>query len=181
MVIPIKDKNQWLATMFREAGKIELHHTLPKHGSYTTGQHAYDMLTLLFVIHPNPSINLIKAIVFYNLYCRWTGDIPLAAKRAGKEFTIHLMDLQTRIKNAIEIFDNDESLSKSDYNWLFVLDRVVDYLWARDQLALGNSNAASLAGASAAFFTHTEMPKEIENFLRNHQWFRLEDELPGER
>lgn len=181
MLTPMTDPDQYHALILREASHITRMHTLPHHGEYTVGQHCYDMLSLLFILHRNPSINLIKAIMFHDLPERWTGDIPHPAKVAGNEFTIQLLDLETRIKSAVDLFDDDEMLTNEECNWLITLDKIELLLWAKDQIAMGNSNAASVLGSVISFLNHWKMPTHVVEFINKHQWFRTEDQLPKKK
>jgi 5'-deoxynucleotidase YfbR-like HD superfamily hydrolase len=172
--------DQYHAVIFREASHVERVHTIPHYGSYTVGQHCYDMLSLLFVLHDNPSVRLIKAIMFHDLAERWTGDIPAPAKHASNEFHLDIIGLEERIKNSIDIFKDDEMLTKEEQNWLITLDKLELLLWAKDQVAMGNSNAAAVLGGVISFLNHWQMPIRVVEFIKKHKWFRTSDQLPKE-
>ena len=64
----------------REGGNVLRCHTVPHHGQYSVGKHSYDALSLLLLLHPNPSMNLVKATLWHDCAERFVGDMPAPAK-----------------------------------------------------------------------------------------------------
>ena len=61
-------------------GKIQRFHIVPSVGpTYTVGQHSFNMLVLLFELHPSPSMTLVKAVTHHDLSERYVGDISAVA------------------------------------------------------------------------------------------------------
>lgn len=121
----------------REAAHVERCHTKPHHGSYSTGAHSYGMLAMALILHPAPSLALLREIAFHDAGERWVGDIPWMAKQAHPE-----------LRKAYEAAEEAELerhnipggvLSLEDREWLAALDLLEFYMWALDQLAFGFS------------------------------------------
>lgn len=163
--------------MLREGGAVERAHTLPHHGSYSVGKHSFDAVNLLLVLHPNPSMNLVKAILWHDVAERYTGDIPATAKWSDGELAKRLQLLEQRIERVLGI---DIHLTPEERCWLKAVDRIELLLWAKDQLAMGNQNAMALVGNLAVWFGTNEIPKECVDFVSQHNWSRTPDEIPKE-
>jgi len=165
-------------SLLREAGHVERAHTLPHHGSYSVGKHSFDMALLLLVLHPNPRPELLKAVLTHDLGERFTGDMPHPAKRLDGEIGKRLDRLERLTLERLEA-DYVSLLTADERLWLVSLDRVEFILWCKDQIALGNANAAAPYGAAIAELTMSEMPPELEEFVQTHVWTRHPDTFPG--
>jgi len=129
-----------LARALREGGAVERCHTIPHHGSYTVGQHSYDALSLLLVLHPDPTLALVKAVLWHDVPERWTGDVPANAKWDNHRLAHALAVSEGKVFDALGLGPLFEGLSEEECSWLHAVDRLELWLWCQDQLALGNSN-----------------------------------------
>jgi 5'-deoxynucleotidase YfbR-like HD superfamily hydrolase len=164
-----------LVTMLREASRVERAHTLPHHGSYTNGQHQYDAVMLLFSLHPNPSMNLVKAVLTHDVGERWCGDIPAPAKWSDGEYAKRSQQLEAR---CLKSLGYDIILTEEERMWLKAVDSIELLLWAKDQIAMGNMNATVVVGNLVKHFLTTKLPKAAKEFVANHKWSRTSDRLP---
>lgn len=165
-----------LVIMLREASKVERSHTMPHHGSYTIGQHSYDMLTLAYVLVPADELtkNLMLGITFHDTAERWTGDMPNPAKYQDGEFARRLEQLETRIARKLGFHIQ---LTPQETKWLVVLDKLELLLWAHEQIAMGNRSAAAVIGNLASWFMHNKVPEHVAEFIRTYEWTRTPDTL----
>lgn len=161
----------------REASKVERSHTMPHHGSYTVGQHSFDMLTLLIALYPDCRKELMLAVMFHDFAERWTGDIPYPAKQSDGEFGKKLAQIEARVMKALGL---DVKLDEMERFWLKGLDVVEYLLWAKEQLALGNQNVQTSIAATLHWLQHNKMPTPLANFVSNHHWTRTPDQFPGQ-
>lgn len=159
----------------RECSRVERAHTLPHHGSYTNGQHSHDAITLYLILCPEPKMEVIKAIHLHDYGERWCGDIPAPTKWAAPDVGKRLHALESRCLTAMGL---GFTISNEDVAWLKGVDSLELWLWAHDQMAMGNSNAVSVVGNLNAFFTKAELPDEIVSFIKDYQWTRTPDTLP---
>lgn len=164
-----------LVIMLREASKVERYHTLPHHGSYTVGQHSFDMMSLAWVLMPVVTRNVMLAIMFHDLPERWTGDIPGPLKESDGEFGKRLAQLEARIEASLGL---KVELTEDERMWVKVLDKVECFLWCHDQINMGNQNAVAGIGSLASWFMHNRVPKSVEEFLKGFKWTRTPDQLP---
>lgn len=161
--------------VLREGGCVQRAHTMPHHGEYTVGKHSFDAVNLLFVLHPDPPMHLVKAVLWHDIGERWTGDVPATAKWSDGELAKRLDMLESRCLKAAGL---EQTLSPEERLWLRAVDRIELLLWAKEQLAMGNLNANAIIGNLASWFKRTAIPVQCKNFVENHKWGRTPDELP---
>lgn len=161
--------------VLREASHVELMHTVPHHGSYTVGQHAFDSVMLLIMFHPNPSNELFKAVLTDGLSKRYVGDMPIPAEMQDGELSKRLARLRALVSVEMGI---DCKLTEQDRVWVKAVSKVERFLWAKDQLMLGNQNAGSIIGSLQSWFRHNRIPVELSKFITGHVVLRTPDEFP---
>lgn len=160
----------------REAGNIERAHVLPHHGSYTVGKHSFDMALLLLALHPNPSFELLRACIVHDLGERYTGDVPHPAKMADGELARRIERQERAARSMMGV---DFTLDVEEQRWLTGLDMIEFLLWCKDQVALGNANAAAPYGAQLTHLLTSELPPELKAFVDDHDWTRTPDTFPN--
>jgi 5'-deoxynucleotidase YfbR-like HD superfamily hydrolase len=167
------------ARTFREAGAVQRCHTVPHHGCYDIAQHSWNMAMLLYQFHPNPSTELIYAVLSHDVAERFTGDTPAPARWAFPPLRESAKVLEKRINHFLGI---DLELSEEDALWLSALDRIEFWMWTHDQLAMGNQHVKK---AHEAIFTWLaqnidDLPKPLPTFVGNFDWDRESDYPPKE-
>jgi 5'-deoxynucleotidase YfbR-like HD superfamily hydrolase len=163
-------------TYLREASNVERAHTLPHHGSYTVGKHSYDAVMLLLALNPSASPELIKAVLYHDLGERFTGDVPTPAKHADGEMARRLDQAEAKARDFLAL---GVTLTADERVWLHAVDKVELLLWCKDQLALGNMNAAAIIGTLVSQLNHMELPQIVVEFIQSHEWTRHPDTLPS--
>jgi hypothetical protein len=158
----------------RECSRVERCHTLPHHGSYTDGQHSHDAVSLYLVLCPDPSLEVVKAIHVHDYGERWCGDMPAPAKWAAPEIGRALHRLEA---GCLERLGLSTTLTTTDEQWLKAVDCLELWLWAYDQLAMGNRNAQAVIDNLNDYFANAKLPEEVRAFLRDYQWTRTSDLL----
>lgn len=159
----------------REAGNVERCHTLPHADTYSVGKHVYDMLALLVVLHPNPSAQLFRAIVYHDAHERWTGDIPGALKYLTPDLARYMDEQKDRIDDMVGYGPYLEFLTADEKKWLKALDRIEFFLWCEDQVAMGNRHISGRLDAVIAQLESTPLPDPCQLFLRDFKWHRTGD------
>lgn len=160
----------------REAGSVERAHTTPHHGSYSVAKHSWDAACLLLVLHPEPSIELLKAVLWHDVGERWTGDVPATAKWADGELARRLDQLEQRCMLELGI---NQVLSAEERTWLAAVDAIELYLWATDQVNLGNQCVTVILDNLEVLFGRIHLPEPCALFMKEHYWRRMPDGIPG--
>lgn len=110
------------ALNFYKAAHVERWHNRPTVKAQTTGAHSFGMLQLLILLHPNPSAELMEAIIRHDLHEKFSGDWPHEVKNAHPA----LRTIEAAYEKA---FDEEFGLralklSEADRLWLKYLDRL---------------------------------------------------------
>lgn len=162
----------------REGSHVRRCHTIPHHGEYTVGKHSYDAVNLLLFLYPGePSINLIKAILWHDLGERWAGDAPYPATLKDEGFAEGYRRVEElgRQEHGIHI----PQLTAFEAQWLSAVDKIELYLWAQEQLALGNRMVEEYLEVLWNWFNEKHeqgvLPKEAWNFVQQYVFERLKD------
>lgn len=166
---------QNLVAAMREASYVERAHTVRHLGSYTNGQHSFDMMTLAWALMPVVTRNIMLAIMFHDFPERWTGDMPAVAKHQDGEFGKRMAIIEARITKKMGWI---VELSQGERVWLKALDKLEMFLWCNDQLALGNKNVLTITGLVAHWFSHNRVPQEVVTFMKEYEWTRTPDSFP---
>ena len=163
--------------LMREASSVKRCHAIPTIGHYDIGQHSFGMLCLLFTLNPNPSINLVRAIMAHDFPERFTGDIPAPGKWLG----ILNIGATERVEDCIiEFLGFSVSLSDIEKSWLKGLDMLEYFLWTEDQIVLGNSNVTLNRRTALDWLLDesNQIPEKIRWFTMlvvTYRWKRLSD------
>lgn len=163
----------------REAGHVERCHTVPHRAGYSVGRHSYDALSLLLLLHPEPSVRLIKAVLWHDAAERWVGDLPTTVKWSYPALctayeNAERSELQRHLPPAAEALN---SLFEQDLIWLDAVDKIELWLWVLDEMHLGNQHVADFkARLEDAFFRSSRgdwLPGPAKEFLQQYGWQRL--------
>lgn len=154
---------------WREGGNVERSHTVRHTPGYTVGKHTFDMLILLDLLHPDPSLNLYRAVLHHDLHERWVGDIPAPAKRANIDLSDAASTLAIDVENAIGIPGIVADLTEDEVNWMHALDLFEFFLWTLDEKLAGNQHVercnVDAAGGLVRMHRDGRMPEPIWSVL----------------
>ena len=119
----------------REGGDVKRCHTQPTISHYDNAQHSYGAVTLLLLLHPNPSVNLIKAVMFHDVGERWMGDLPSPAKTVNAKLSRHYHVAENMVLDSLGM---NLVLTAPEESWLKAVDTLDLWLWCRKEEAMGN-------------------------------------------
>lgn len=127
----------------RASGAVKRCHTFPTIGEYTVGQHSYDALGLLLLLHPDASGNLIRAVLWHDAGERRLGDLPATAKwrHEGLGQVYGEAEMEVLREEHPTAFRALVALTREEYGWLRTVDALELVMWCDDQLWLGNQHA----------------------------------------
>lgn len=147
----------------REGGHVQRAHGIPHFGSYDVAAHTWHIGTLLFLLHPNPSLNLVKAVHFHDIAERWVGDIPAIAKWASPTLKAESDRLEDQILGALGVYT---ALDPEEMQWLRALDLLELFLWCIDQGYMGNGNTNNVIDNIRGWFQEhqRELPVPVYEF-----------------
>ena len=163
----------------REAAAVTRCHTFGAPDlAQTVGLHSHNALNLLLVLHPEPSLNLIKAVQWHDAPERYTGDIAAPAKWASEKLADALLDLETQIH---DYFGTQVELTPDEAMWLLTVDKLDLLLMAQERRALGDYRFLQVALTASTWLTSRKIPVQVVRFLDAYiPGTRLMDTVPGE-
>jgi hypothetical protein len=156
----------------REGGSVKRHHTYKIMGEDTVGNHTFNMLNLLLTLHPAPSSNLIKAVLWHDIAERFTGDVPSPAKKslAIKEALLQAED-SVNEKLGIKV-----DLSENEQSWLHGVDKLEYFLFLHEQPQTPTI-MAKLASSLQRIISDKSLPDEVKKIAANYVPKALDETL----
>lgn len=163
----------------REAGHVLRAHAVPHHGTYSIAVHSYHAVSLLLILHPNPTIPLIRTMLWHDGAERWLGDLPSTGKAMEPELKEVYERAEDRMLKRIFGLDRTLSLDFEDECWVRSLDLLECWLWVQDQLAMGNRCVEQWNARCESWFKrmrdNATVPEPVRDFIDNFEWRRLDD------
>jgi len=144
-----------------EGGRVKRCHCFPTNSDPTIGLHIFNALSLLLILCPDPSINMIKALQFHDMGERFLGDLPAPAK-----FNCPVLK---------EIYEGEEKsilmkygmlpiLDDRERNWIHAVDMLEFFIFINYELNLGNNYARQRLARITRMLDKAELPKPIKDF-----------------
>lgn len=158
----------------REGSHVERCHAIPHRGGYSNAAHQYGVATLIHLLWPD-ALDVVVAALYHDTPERWTGDVPSPAVREMPGVRLALTRLEEDIHRELDLpwmhHLSDEGLQK-----LKAADNLEFLLWAIEEVASGNNNAAPHLQASLGYLTEPGQPDpvpELVEALATDLWRRL--------
>ncbi len=162
----------------REAGAVRRCHAIPHVGEYTVATHCYNAVSMLMVLHPNPSVDLIKVLLWHDGAERWIGDLPSPAKNWSEVLRVGYDEAQLNALQHWEMYEGFEGLTDEDYLWLNAIDALELWVWCHDQMAFGNRHCQKTLVYSTRAIRHNlhRFPEPCKAFFESYEWARLPEQ-----
>ena len=164
------------ALALREGGQTQRCHTMPYIGPYNVAMHSYNALSLLLTIYPTqPSLELVKAVLWHDVPERWTGDVPTPAKMSSYLLKQHLYGLELKVLERLGIGELFINLTATEKEWLDAVDLLELLMWGREQEALGNTTVRKLVKQIYAIFEtrKDQTPLMVLEFIEGYVYSRM--------
>lgn len=167
----------------RESGHVRRCHVVPHHGEYTVASHSWHAATLLILLNPNYSRELLEYILLHDIAERWVGDMPAPAKWYNKRLGMEYEIAESKAVEHLGLWSKLSRLCPRDLQWASALDRLELWLWCKDQQFLGNQHVKRFAEHLNAWFTknYENVPTEIRLFMERYHWDREQELISDER
>jgi 5'-deoxynucleotidase YfbR-like HD superfamily hydrolase len=141
----------------RTGGATERCHGIRHHGSYSVAAHTWGVLALLWELWPDEFARLAPTVMFHDVPEAWVGDVPAPVKRYMPRVKADLGELEDRVMARLGL-PSDSNLETFDWARVRACDHLELYLWAREQMAWGNSHASCVARELERYFEETPLP-----------------------
>lgn len=164
----------------REGARVQRTHASPGLLDHSVGIHSFNMLSVLFILHPNPSVMLIRAVHQHDLPERRTGDMPHPAKKAG----IQNNEAQEQFERLFnkEVFGQHcyDHLTDEEKRWQHGLDMLDFYCHVKDEIMAGNHSIRTKRLAVEDYMKkyrhlYPEEVLEAYEWIRRSEWYQMPD------
>lgn len=142
----------------REGGAVRRCHAIPHNSTYNIAQHSFGAVSLLLLLHPNPSLALIKAVQWHDVAERWLGDMPSPGKGHDAELAEHYERVEAGLLDRLGLA---QDLRVDEREWLKAVDTLELWLWCREEEALGNRNVARMRNACEVALGRLNVEKRL--------------------
>ncbi len=105
-------------------------------GDERVDSHTWGMVSLILILHPDPSMRLIRAVQFHDAGEMFSGDIPHPAKVAVPSLGAGDKEVASRWSAVTGL--GNEKLSLDEEWWLRFVDSAQAFLFAWRQVTMGN-------------------------------------------
>lgn len=156
----------------RASGHVARWHVFPQLGSrQTVAEHSGQAVSLLLLLHPGPSLSLIKAMLWHDSAERIVGDVPAPVRRQFPEYS--------EIYEKIEVLVHDQhhpavsramtDLTIEECQWLKAIDVLELVMHCHDLEMLGNRHAAIARNRACDYLKNDpNTPKIVLEFLQHY-------------
>lgn len=165
--------------LYREAAQVRRCHTLPHHGTHTLADHCFGLITLLLLLHPKPTVELIRKAAFHDHHERYLGDMPAPNKTLNEKLSEGLNEAEEQVNRLFGIMPSPGDPAKEEQRWITGVDRLDLWLWCHEEEALGNKNVQPMKQVLREWFTKWKsvLPSPIMQVFRHYRWERTFDNL----
>lgn len=175
---PVKTSSRIRA--IRESGQVQRLHTCPHIGDASVASHCFNAVSMLYVLNPAPSHNLVRALLWHDSAERWVGDVPGCTKVRYPELKALLDKIED---DYLERMRLTYQLSDDEAWWLKEMDMLELLLYTQDQMALGNRHIIPTYDDCVAWFhSHRgSLHQSVDDALVILEtWHRVEhEEIPS--
>lgn len=121
---------------FRDAGEVKRCHTERTLREQTIAQHSWGVATILLHVYPEASAEMLRAALWHDVSERAIGDIPSPVKWETPTLHAELTALEDRINDRWDIMPVLDQYQRATLKFC---DAFEFYLWAREEMAMGNT------------------------------------------
>ncbi len=159
------------ALSLRASGHVKRWHTAQLIGQQTVAEHSGQAVSLLLLLHPDPSVSLIKSMLWHDSSERLVGDMPAPIKRTSKILSDEYEAAENRVMSAIHplAYEALQDLTEESLAWLRAIDVLELVMLCYDQVMLGNTHFQVIADRAVKYLTEsTKTPTLVRDFLAEY-------------
>jgi len=155
----------------RASGYVRRWHTLTTLRQQNDAEHSAQAATLLILLHPDPPLHLVKAMLWHDYSERVVGDVPAPVRRKFPAFA----EMYEQIEQVVAMEEQPTraaiKLTEDETKWLKAIDVLELFLWCREEIKLGNSQFHHVYLRAHRYLNSDTMPTQVLEFV---EWFMRE-------
>lgn len=136
----------------RLGGKVERCHIIPHRESYSNAAHSWGVAMLMLQVWPRDFARLAAVCICHDVPEAWVGDIPAHTKARAPQIRTALRILDDEIFDRLQL-PRESDLDARDLRKLQNCDRLELWLWAQEELELGNHHAREIVTKLEGWFS----------------------------
>lgn len=148
----------------RASGHVRRWHTIRVIGEQTAAEHSGAAVSLMLLLHPSPSIALLKAMSWHDSSERVVGDVPAPIRRKMPEFAAMYEQMERVVamdQHPIAIVE----LTDEEQTWLRAIDVLELLMFASEQVRIGNADFEIVYGRALSCLDRSqETPLRVRSF-----------------
>lgn len=155
------------ALSLRAGGYVRRWHTVHTLREQRVDSHSGQAVSLLLCLHPAPSHSLIKAVLWHDCSERVVGDAPSPGLRAFPEYRrlYEELELVVALRDHPPMHTALTELTTEERQWLRAVDLLEAFLFAREEIRIGNSRFNAISGDLYAVLNVEGTPTPVMEFL----------------
>lgn len=139
----------------RLGGKVERCHIIPHERPYNNAAHSWGVAMLMLQLFPEDFPRLAAYCICHDVPEAWVGDVPAHTKHRAPAIAEALREMESGIFTRLQLPDEND-LSAEDKQKLKACDALELYLWACDEVTLGNHHAQEILRKLHGWFRSAE-------------------------
>lgn len=155
----------------RASGLVSRWHTVPTLHRQNVAEHSGQAVSLLLMLHPKPSLNLIKAMMWHDSAERHCGDVPAPVRKENQALSkeYELSEIGFTHEHHPTAYYAQANLTVEERAWLKAIDVLELILYCQDEVTLGNGRFGAICARAEGYLKNSHStPVEVLNFL---DWF----------
>lgn len=156
----------------RASGHVRRWHTVHHLKEQSVAEHSAQAVSLLLLLHPNPSVDLIKAMLWHDSAERHVGDMPAPVRRDAPELACAYEAAESRFFELhTTVFSAMARLTEEDWRWLKAIDTLELFLYCHDEMFLGNQHFAIIEKRARSYLAQggDKVPEQVTQFVQRFQ------------
>lgn len=154
----------------RSGGKVERCHKIPHAGSYNVAAHSWGVAMLMYYIWPQDFERLAIHCLAHDIPESWVGDIPSSTIRYTPGLKDTIAKIEYRILKNLNL---PFAFEPEDLEKIAACDSLEFWLWAKEQVLMGNKFAQDSIKEVERFFKETPLPSPANEVFESLQNMEL--------
>jgi hypothetical protein len=120
---------------------------------------------MILLLHPDPSLRLIRAAQWHDVIERWIGDIPGFVKEYEPRFADAEKALENAVLAKLPFIPHPSTLLPMEKQWLKACDMLEFWMWILDEHAMGNTYPTAKIRRIQEWFSRAKQQGQLPDVI----------------